>query len=153
MAPRVPSDPDAVFQILVPQRSRPRFHVDEPRFPVCLSSHCLPLQHPPLLRDGKNSKGMVRLKLVCSGGNTFFPPKFLTSLSVCHLLDHVSVAVCCQGLPRQDPQTALPAFCLHAVCCCCELGAEASDQEMVALCLETVLNSNRILAKTNWFLF
>lgn len=99
MAPRVPGDPDAVFQILVPQRSRPRLHVDEPRFPVCLSSHRLPLQHPPLLGDGKRWEGLVRLELVCSGGNTFFSSKFLTSLSVCHLLYHVSVAVCCPGLP------------------------------------------------------
>lgn len=30
VAPRVPSDPDAVFQILVSQRPRPCLHVDEP---------------------------------------------------------------------------------------------------------------------------
>lgn len=57
LAPRISRDSDAVLQILVPQRSRPRLHVDEPRFPVCISSHGLPLQYSPLLRDGREWGG------------------------------------------------------------------------------------------------
>lgn len=75
MAARVPGDPDAVLSVPVPQRPRPRLHVAEPRLPVCLSGHRLPLQHPPVLRDGKARERMampVRLGLVRSGGEQTF---------------------------------------------------------------------------------
>lgn len=154
VAPRVPSDPDAVFQILVPQRSRPRLHVDEPRFPVCLSSHRLPLQHPPLLRDGKKSEGLVRLELVCSGGSTFFP---LSSWLACLSPSVPRLCHCPLSGPPPTRSTGAPllsvsmllwvrCWCLWLGDCCC-----MSFQEMVAVCLETVLLSSRILAKQTGF--
>lgn len=57
LAPRISCDPDAVLSILISQRSRPGLHVDEPWFPVCISSHRLPLQYSPLLRDGRKGGG------------------------------------------------------------------------------------------------
>lgn len=158
VAPRVPSDPDAVFQILVPQRSRPRLHVDEPRFPVCLSSHRLPLQHPPLLRDGKKSEGLVRLELVCSGGSTFFP---LSSWLACPFVTFCTTSLSLSAV-RASPYEIhglhallsvsvllwVRCWCLWPGDCCC-----MSFQEMVAVCLETVLLSSRILAKQTGFCF